>query len=209
MGEDLTVRFILRGVSPQDVARDYRNGKYLDVVVPVDKVKSASWKAPTVITLRAPSRNKSFINKSGSVREAILASTDTGKSVPCLWCRSSFDHPYIGIPLSVVKIRNSLEILVEGKYCSYQCCYSDLREKIKSGLALSDHIYCNSEQFLNMMFRRQYPRKRLYPAPDWKLHYNNGGALSERDFLSEQFIFIDTGNIRMVNSTKEFMMMKT
>ncbi|PCJ22368.1 MAG: hypothetical protein COA94_09190 [Rickettsiales bacterium] len=194
--------FILRGVSPKNVRNNYDNGHYAKMQPPGKISNTKLWKAPKVLVLKNDSRLTSFTTMTGSDKKIISLNNIESK---CHNCGCECPDSELGIPIDIKRCKGGYIVLVIGKHCSYQCCFSDIIRESNLPKSKRDNIYECSEQFIRIMFKKQHPGRELTKANNWKIMETVGTKI----FSSGKLKFIETGNVSIVRCEKEYVVMDT
>jgi hypothetical protein len=93
----------------------------------------------------------------------------------CQWCRESFGHQPIGIPIKIIHTSDNVEMHVDGCFCRTSCAYAFLKTMRR---------YTNEhERNLRYLHSRIHEANvPLIEAKPFDLHENCGGPLSNSQF---------------------------
>ena len=117
--------------------------------------------------------------------------------VLCWWDRHRIDTQPIGCPINKEIIQDKYIFYVEGFFNSYEACYSFLK-------ANKEPRYSQAIQNLKIMFKIEYPGKKLKDAMDWRLITGNGGNISIKEARANNTIYRFSGNVYMIPAIIEF-----
>ena len=152
--------------------------------------------------------------KRGLKNNSYLENIDEGITIPlsnggkniCLWCRRNFSFEPVGMPIKFEyhedKRKNIFHTI--GTYCTYECCYSDLKTKTRTPFCFRDHRYMDSETMLRLLFGKVYPDKELKEQNDWVLGCWNNGPISEEDFFSDSHHYENNINVVFLPAKFEY-----
>ena len=105
---------------------------------------------------------------------------------PCWWHRHQFEGKAVGIPIKAALIEGELKVYLDGIFCSYECAYAFLLEKLCIAFAYRNPMYKNSKELIKQMYDEEFPGKELRPAGDWTYLRDVGnGDLSLKDFTQK------------------------
>ena len=133
----------------------------------------------------------------------------------CHYCRCEIKGQVLGRPLRMeehkmdinkdnkgngrVDSKNKMYIYhVEGQYHSFNCMYANVSKELSLNYKIRNSSYSDSQTLVLHMFNQMYPGKKLKPSPDWRLLDINGGPLSQEDFDTPSYNFLQTPNIVLV-----------
>jgi hypothetical protein len=146
-----------------------------------------------------------FIDDNKRTRKIIISCPEEFKctlssktDIPCYWDSHKFNTLPIGCPLKIeVDKEGKTYYVTDGIFCSFPCCYSFIREKLRS--KGESHTYRESLNLLNQLYFDvfgSYPGKGgITEAPHWRLIFNKNMTIDEfRDSLQSSHI-ISTNNI--------------
>ena len=118
--------------------------------------------------------------------------------IPCYWDGHTFETLPIGCPLKLETDESGQTYYVtDGVFCSFPCCYSYIREKLK--MRGESHIYRESLNLLNQLYFDIFdcypPKGKFTQAPHWRLVFNKNMTIEEfRQSLQSSHI-INTNNV--------------
>ena len=200
------VNSAVRGVvADYSVGRDARS----EIYEYVDR----SGRRQRVVTINHDNYNKIRSRLNGcSYKEIIENKTEQNSDLPaggiCLWCRRKFNFNPVGMPVRIeyMESENITVYHTIGSYCTFECCYSDLKYKTKCPFSYRDPRYMDSESMLRRMFERSHPDEKLTEQNDWVLGQWNGGPLSEEDFFSKSHSYQRGLNMVLLPAKYEYTM---
>lgn len=153
--------------------------------------------------VRSQLQNDSYLETLSNDRSKI---GDLPPGEICLWCRRKFDFYPIGMPVKIEYLEedNLTTFHTIGSYCTYECCFSDLKSKTRCPFTYRDHRCMSSESMLRLMFERSYPGEELRDQNDWVLAQWNNGPLNENDFFSKSHVYKREPDIILLPAKYEY-----
>jgi hypothetical protein len=186
--------FTISDINVDDILNRYNQGLYNTVTL--ESIKGQA--KPTKTTSIAGDQNAPvFVTIDNRGIRSCMVSANYKHINKCQWCRDTLTSEPIGLPIKLKGGVGNLEFRTEGCYCSFECAYADYIRSF-----INDPAYYNTESYLHNIFETIYPSKRLKPAPDWKLHECNGGALSSETFHSGSHQYYDSGRLKCIPSSR-------
>lgn len=215
---NITPTFLLRGVDTHNVINEYINGKLLQRPIKNEIIKISTSNVDILpeyskntedqiysytdkgnIKKLVGTTNHIIYNVSKSLSQNKLSSNIIlPEGTKCMWCRYELDRTCIpiGIPIRVSKTDQQFTFYTDGMYCSFECCYADLKRNNRYPITYRDPLYMNSEHLLKYMYSVLHPNEKpLQDAPDWRILKENGGFLDRKDFVSKSHKFYRTYNV--------------
>jgi hypothetical protein len=105
----------------------------------------------------------------------------------CWWCRYPFETQPLGIPISKVVGVDKTYYEMEGNFCSFECCFTFLKDHAKSSMLL---CYDNSKKLLLELYHSFGHEGFIKDAGDWKLLEKVGsGSVTIEQFRSGLMAF--------------------
>ena len=189
-------------IDPQVVEEKYK----LPKTGTVPKQNGSSTEALSkLLNISLKSCSGTFVDDNKRTRTIIVSApkgfecTLTSKTnIPCYWDCHKFDTLPIGCPIKLEIDENGKSVYVtDGIFCSFPCCYSFIREKLKTRGEI--HTYRESLNLLNHLYFDvfgSYPVKGgIAEAPHWRLIFNGNMNIDEfRNSLQSSHI-MSTNNI--------------
>lgn len=213
--------FLLRGIDPTEIMKNYHEGKYDNLKLPNTKIKLTN-----TITLQShkigTSDDDEFYKCSDKYGLSnIIVTTNHprfiwykngGKDIPpfssCGYCRKPIEgnHLPIGIPVKMVCTPpNQVTFYVEDCFHSFECCFTQLKKHTSYTRDFIDPHYTNSIHLLYVMLHIMHPHhEKLKELSDWRLLNINGGPLTDEEFFSENHHYIDTKNLVLIPVKRQF-----
>lgn len=196
----MDLNFFLKQVDPILVAKSYLDGS---LRLPSTKIKldSSSLTKDLDYGNSFTSPAYEIIDKNGTKIRVITINHKNWKSgiLPtnylCNWCRLEYNNDPLVLPINIEYCDSSIICYGTGTYCSFECCYADLKTKQYCDFYSRDFIYNNSENLLRFLYGHFHGNNKLIAAPDWTLHVKNGGFLDSKDFFNEQHTYVRIPNI--------------
>lgn len=186
--------FTLKNVEPEKSSLGVKNLiKSTKKLVVKSKPTNPLQEKGTLRILLKSRFNEVFVNKKG---EEYPYECKYG----CDWCRRSFDHSPMGIPLKYTRLINGEGFYkMDGWLCSFECSLAFVRNENLKSTSNADSLYRESEHLLFSLYNKLYPDGAgLKPAPDWRLFRDNGGDLDDQDLTSaKQHTYFRTANIKI------------
>lgn len=217
---------MLRRIDPVLMLRRYLAGEFRQVSVPKGKVKFST--AFVNLNQKIGSDQTSEVYRfndktnSGQIivttnheqykysKETSNGNTDIDKPIPyCGWCRREIKHRPIGIPvlMEVDRHTGTVSFNVEDTYDKFGCALAALKRIYSCHHMYKDPKYMDAEQLLHTMYHKMYPDKigtRIKEANDWRLCKFNGGPLTDDEFDSEQYEYVQIPNLVLVPVKRQY-----
>lgn len=198
--------FIISDIKFDEIYKKYCEGYYNNLTL--EGIKSGRPKIVSKI------KKKEFVSEDEN-KERYVISDNRGIKVSfinvmkpstiCQWCRRSMDkvEQKVSIPMSIKyksdEDNSCTTFIGHGTYCTFECCYADLNRTYKHNIKFKD-----SGTYLNFIYERLYPNKKLKQAPDFILHESNGGPLTDEEFHSDSHSYYNTGRYKIIDSVSTY-----
>ena len=210
---------MLRRIDPIIILRRYLAGDFSKVTIPKDKIKLSSAFININSRIGTDQTAKIYRFNDKTNHGQIIATTNheeyhyvketlDGKNPlkPKAWCRWSkreITGKAIGIPVVMETNRRTKEITfkTEDTYKDFGCALAGLKRLYSCHHNYKDPLYMDAEQLLHCMYHIMHPDKvgtRIVEANDWRLLDINGGPLSEKEYDSETYGYIEIPNIIVI-----------
>ena len=188
-------RFLLKGVNVREIEKKYKNGFFSTIEIPKTKVTYIKGNITSLsLNINNDCNYISFPGRLGENKKLIELG---GRNSICQWCRIKIKKNIIGIPLYLSIDDDKINIIIEGSFCSYNCCYARIKDLLNKNSLSRNQMYENAENNLKVMFNIDYPNESLIESYDWILHENNGGFIKDSLYRENMKEFINTKNIRI------------
>lgn len=188
----------LTGFDPTEVINKYNLGEYNDLSL--EQIRKVTIQDNiNVVSENDDSSRYVVIDNRGIRSNMITANYRHIKR--CQWCRQDLKAKPIGIPIKSIYRDGVLNFKSEGCYCTFECAYADLIHSFHNNPS-----YHHSESYLKYSFNELYPNDRLFPAPDWKLHEENGGSLTEEQYRSKEgnHTYHDSTRLKQIPVSRQY-----
>lgn len=196
--------FFLRGVDTINVKGQYNKGHFTKYKLDTLKDYKIDFSGKTISIVPVGNDDTSDIfSKTNTSNITSIFATSNCKTfnnfihpnigvtgIKCDWCRDVLKTDPVGIPIKIDFIEDYLVCHTPTCHCSFECAFASLIDDSKF---LKPNYTADSVVYLNIMFNRIFPDEKLLPAPDWKLHKNNGGSLDENEFQLNSHTYQKTG----------------
>lgn len=198
--------FIIADIKFDEIYKKYCEGYYNNLTL--DAIKSGRPKIVSKI------KKKEFVSDDEN-KERYVISDNRGikvsfinvmkPSTVCQWCRRTMSNVEnkVSIPVSIKQNaendNSNTTFLGHGTYCTFECCYADLNKTYKHNVKFK-----NSSTYLNFIFERLHPDRKLKQAPDFVLHECNGGPLTDEEYHSDTHTYHNTGRYKLIDSVSTY-----
>ncbi len=216
--------FLLRGLDPSRIMDQYINGSFPRVQMPTEKI-NISLISPVVspsISSNPEDEIYMFRTKGNSFQTVATTNhqryylfTKEGREIlkggVCDWCRVSFDHIALGIPvrLDVHRDEHGREIFVyylDGCMCSCECALAELKRNFSLNYRYRNALYMDSEQLLRHLYSVMYPDAGpLREAPHYRLLKQNEGSLTLKEYHDKKHIYVPTPNLLLAPVKQQYL----
>jgi len=216
--------FLLRHLDPSKILENYKSGKYCHITLPKEKIH-LNLITPSIQSNLGtdPESDLYTFRTKGNLTQTVASTSHlhyllfnrNGGLIPpggiCDWCRISFSHSSVGIPIKMeighFDIGEPIIIFyLDGCMCSCECALAELKRHHTLSYRYRDSLYMDSEQMLRYMYSIIYPNEDfLYEAPDYRLLRQNGGSLDISEFHNKKHIYVRTPNIILAPVKRQFL----
>lgn len=199
----ITPTFLLKGVNPGAVLKNYLSGFYSDYQIK-SKVKVQS-NAVRILDIQKESTLSSLFairDQNSSLRVFSVPSVEMIKGKKggrCDNCHLDFFHDAFGIPVRhdelIVSGERIMVFSIDGVLCDFECCYAVLKNEMSKCYRYQDLLWSRSEQLLKFLFWLLYPKDTLVAAQDWRLLKVNNGYMEPEEYKATSHRFYRTGGL--------------
>lgn len=233
MSKRITPTFLLRGVDPNKVLRDYQNGKYTQHVPISAKVKLSDLSSIIAPTYGAD-RNSGIYSYKDKNNVTMTIATSNHKAYEiynsdggevsvggrCRYCLKDFTHRSVGIPIKMEKVNvfikdendNVVEVNPIYKFwvedltcCSYRHALGLIRANLSQPVFHRDSQYNKSEEYLKLMYRLETEKVEPLRCPnDPRLSKNCGGSMDDEEFEDERYEYLRTNTTVIIPAKVEY-----
>ncbi len=228
MSTRVTPTFLLKGIDPNRILQDYKNGffnrktetkaqlKLANTIIiaptygsnnhsPIYSIKDKH-NCNVVIATTGHSDYQLFHSNGGKLREGGL----------CEHCKMQFDQTSIGYPIGYQesllltsddqpRYRVFHTFWVEGTFCSFECALGYVRIMLNKPADYRDTNIRDSERLLKLLYRLMHQSSDvLRPAQDPRLLKSNGGSLTAEEWQDKKHIYTRTDRILMIPAKVEY-----
>lgn len=220
--------FLLKGVDPNKLLNDYKNGKFLVIPENIKKFPLAQKDkliAPVygtsdsdpIFSIKDKNNNSVVIATTGHNNyELFMANDGEHPQVGgrCDFCKRDFSTQNIGYPVAheeyTLLVYNDTShykvhyvFWMYGEICSLNCGLSEIRKNQCRRSEHKENLTKNSEQMIHKLFKLMYPNSgTLRPAQDPKLLK---GSLTEEQWEDPKFLYKPTDRILMLPIKMEYL----
>jgi len=216
---------MLRRIDPVDMLRKYLAGDFSTMKIPKDKVILSS----NFINLNQRigrdhnSKIYRFNDKTNHGQTIVTTGHDQYQYVNnkmeskntvkpktwCLWSRREIKGEPIRIPIAMEKNMNTNKVIFYGEdtYANFGCALAGLKRIYTCHRNYKDPLYMDAEQLLHCMYHRMHPDKagtRIVEAKDWRLLDINGGPLTEEEYDSENYGYVQVPNVAVLPIKRQY-----
>lgn len=223
--------FLLKGIDPNKLLNDYKNGNISIVLENVKKFPLAQNNKLIATVYGTSDSDPIFGIKDKNNNSVIIATTghdnyelfmaDNGEHPliggRCDFCKRDFDHQNLGYPVGheeytllinhdVPHYKIHYIFWMYGETCSLECSLAKIRENQCRHSEYKENLTKNSEYMLHKLFKLMYPNSgTLRPAQDPKLLKINKGSLTEEEWEDPKFLYKKTDRILMLPIKMEYL----
>lgn len=224
----------LRRIDPVSFLRRYLAGEFVNVKIPVKKIKISSFvNLNQKIGTDQTSEIYKFRNKTNSGQMIVTTNhknfhSKTSQSsnssqnqktqiTPvinyCIWCRRLIKDQPIGIPVSMEHNRKTKETVfyVEDSYCGFSCALAGLKRLRSCHRLYKDPMYMDADQMLHLMYHKAHQTKkgtRIVEAKNWRLLDINGGPLSDSEYDNKSIKYTELSNLVLSSVKRQYIKLK-
>ena len=195
---------VITGLDPAEVASDYFNGVFSNIVNVGAKIKIPRTSEDGIMNPThsiCPSKDIFSFNSRSGVEMVFVTTNNinfkthhfgnpkTGEPVECRWCTLPFTEGMGGIPVAVTQEFNDKRELIPAVWtieniCDYECALARV---------MSTKSDPKIEGWVRLMHSLSYPgASRLKCAPDPSHLIKHGGNYTPEQYKSKRFTFINT-----------------
>lgn len=226
--------FLLKGIDPNVVIRDYVQGKFSRQPIQKEKIQIAhasSIIAPTygnsnhLPVFAVQDRNNGKVIYATTGHEDLEVFTRTGDMPEtggrCLYCVRDYTGMRTGYPIAYqeqtvltnasmdprdAKYRVFYTFWVEGSFCSYECALSYLNLHGNKSADYRDPTMRDAEQMLHQLYNLIHPNSGvLHPSQDHRLLKCNGGSLTDAEWGDVKHQYRRTDRILLIPAKVEYL----
>jgi hypothetical protein len=223
-------RFLLKGIDPNKLLNDYKNGKISVAFENIKKFPLASNNKLIVPVYGISDNDPIFSIKDRNNNSAVIATTGyddyelfmadgecPSMGGRCDFCKQDFNHRNLGYPVAheeyTLLINHDIPhykihyiFWMYGETCSLECSLSKIRENQFRHSEYKENLTKNSEYMLHKLFKLMYPNSGiLRPAQNPKLLKINKGSLTEEEWQNPKFLYKSTDRILMLPIKMEYL----
>lgn len=229
MSASINPTFLLKGVDPAKIIRDYNNGVFNRPPILKSKIKLASSRA--IIAPQYGSNNREAIyavrDKYNSNNIFVTAGhkdcqvfTKNGCKLPsggfCPSCEKMYSHESVGYPIALQEnnimcprenvYKITYVFWVEGSFCSFECALGYLRRNFSRYVNYQDQSTRDSEELLKFLYTLMHPDAGpLRPSQDIRLLERNGGSLTEDEWNDASHVYVKTDRVLLLPFKSEYL----
>ena len=229
MSASINPTFLLKGVDPAKIIRDYNNGLYSRPPVAKSKIKLASAR-PTMAPQYGSNNRESIyaIRDKYNTNNIFVTSghkdcevyTKNGCKLPqggfCPSCEKHYTHESVGYPIAMQEnnimcpVENVYKLTyvfwVEGAFCRFECALGFLRKNFSRYTNYQDQSTRDSEELLKFLYKLMYPNgPRLRPSQDVRLLERNGGSLNDDEWNDNSHVYVKTDRVLLLPMKSEYL----
>lgn len=223
--------FLLKGIDPREILKEYKSGLFLNIPNNIKKFPLAANNkliAPIYGTSESDpiysvkdKNNNSVIMATTGYENYELFMINNGEHPSmggrCDFCKQDFIHQQIGYPVS----QQEYTLLINnpnphykvhyifwcyGELCSLNCCLAEIRRAQCRPSDFRENLSKNSEAMLHKLHKLMYPNSGLLrPAQDPKLLKLNKGSLTKEEWEDPKFIYKQTDRVIMLPIKIEYL----
>ncbi len=220
--------FLLRGLNPQLIWDNYRNGQYETIDIPHIPINIING-YKTDLGRVSCDKNDETYNEQASIKSHKCVTTNStqfkialakmegiqitdNKPRLCRWCRKDLSTlPADTVPLgTIIKIvktgPNQYTLYTIHAFCRMGCNYAELMSRTPYW-RIGDLVQ-KEEKNLRFVMDLLYPGKTLERCSDWGLHERNGGPLTDKEYYSTQYYYHLSPNLIILPAKEEYIAFK-
>lgn len=218
--------FLLKGIDPSAIMRDYLQGVFSHKPINREKIHITATTTILAPTYGTTNFSPIFIVKDRNNSSVIVATTGhddfeifnkTGQ-IPenggrCMHCVRDFTGPRTGYPVATqentILVNDQYRVMytfwVEGSFCSYECALGYLQQHLNQRADYRDSTIRDSEQMLYQLYSLVHPKEgRLRPAQDPLLLKTNGGSLTVEEWCDRRHQYKRTDRLLIIPAKVEY-----
>lgn len=210
---DVTQVFLLRGIDPVEIEKNYLTGEYRTKDFPTEKIEIAKG---IIHTDHQPGKDNQdefyqYHDRMGELRTVVTTNhgyflEESKGNYICLWCRDELGLESVGMPIEMKYEGDKIVFTIDQHFCCLECVYAFAKHLNSWNNIYRDPVYLNSEQLIVCMYHAMYPNsnQQLLPRSDWWLYERNGGPLNKSEYHSNSHVYQKTTNIIFKQIKREY-----
>lgn len=234
MSTRITPTFLLKGIDPFEVLREYQAGLYSRPIQKKCQIKITNNTTILAPTYGNNNNHPIFCMKDRNNSSIIIATTNhqnyevftkNGGQVPeggrCDFCKEDFPHASVGYPVAYkeltlltndsgdtndAKYRIVYVFWVEGCHCSFECALGYVRLFMNRPANNRDNSMADCERYLRLLYKLTYPQSgNLRAAQDPRLLKNfNKGSLTKEEWSDSRHVYTRSDKVLMIPAKIEY-----
>ena len=211
--------FVLKGINPKTLQKNYFEGKYVDLQVPESRINISNVFYLNTPTFGCSPEDSRYQFKGQNNVSMVILTTNTRdyafykekklyecKLRRCPWCITDYESEPIRVPVQMetFKLKNGKTQLIFWDTgiccCSFGCAIAwAKRESILSP------CYQRSPHLLSVLFQTMYPKQQLIETPPFNILDVHGGPLTKEDYTKYIYKYERTNNLVFLPAKEEYL----